>query len=83
MIKKLKLIPKFKDEERTFWATHDSTEYIDWKKTHKIESRRIAQLLADNLKRNLEEKYKPIPEKDCVHTKWCDCKNCKKCGGTT
>jgi len=29
-----KKIPAFKneDEEREFWATHDSTEYIDWKK---------------------------------------------------
>lgn len=28
----LKDIPTFKneDEERTFWASHDSTEYIDW-----------------------------------------------------
>ena len=27
-------IPKFKseDEEREFWATRDSTEYVDWKK---------------------------------------------------
>lgn len=32
--KKLKSIPTFKseDEEREFWATHDSTEYIDWSK---------------------------------------------------
>jgi len=32
MAKRLKDIPKFKseDEEREFWATHDSTEYIDW-----------------------------------------------------
>ncbi len=31
---KLKDIPKFKnaDEEREFWATHDSTEYLDWDK---------------------------------------------------
>lgn len=31
---KLKKIPKFKneDEEREFWATHDSTDYIDWSK---------------------------------------------------
>ena len=30
--KKLKAIPKFasEDAERDFWATHDSTEYIDW-----------------------------------------------------
>jgi len=29
-----KKIPKFnsEDEERDFWATHDSTEYVDWKK---------------------------------------------------
>lgn len=28
----LKPIPKFesKDEEREFWAMHDSTEYLDW-----------------------------------------------------
>ena len=34
----IKKIPKFKneDEERTFWATHDSTEYINWKKTKKV-----------------------------------------------
>lgn len=33
-MKKLKKIPKFKneDEEDEFWATHDSTEYIDWSK---------------------------------------------------
>jgi len=33
-----KKIPKFKseDEEREFWATHDSSEYIDWKKAKRI-----------------------------------------------
>jgi predicted DNA binding CopG/RHH family protein len=32
MANKLKDIPTFKseDEEREFWATHDSTDYIDW-----------------------------------------------------
>ena len=32
-----KRIPKFKDEdeEREFWATHDSTEYVDWRKAEK------------------------------------------------
>ena len=31
---KLKEIPKFKneEEEREFWATHDSTDYLDWEK---------------------------------------------------
>jgi predicted DNA binding CopG/RHH family protein len=34
MPKKLKKIPKFKneDEEAEFWNTHDSTEYLDWSK---------------------------------------------------
>ena len=32
MRKKLKKVPKFKneDDERNFWAEVDSTEYIDW-----------------------------------------------------
>ncbi len=32
-----KQIPKFKseDEEREFWATHDSTEFVDWRKLNK------------------------------------------------
>ena len=32
-----KQIPKFKseDEELEFWATHDSTEYVDWRKAKK------------------------------------------------
>lgn len=30
-------IPKFKneDEERGFWASHDSSDYVDWKKQKK------------------------------------------------
>lgn len=37
--KPLKPIPSFKteDEERDFWATHDSTEYIDWTETVKLD----------------------------------------------
>lgn len=33
-MKKLKPIPHFKSEveEREFWQTHDSTEYVDWSK---------------------------------------------------
>ncbi|MFA6519080.1 MAG: BrnA antitoxin family protein [Candidatus Shapirobacteria bacterium] len=34
---KIKPIPKFKTEaeERKFWASHDSTEYVDWSKAEK------------------------------------------------
>ena len=33
-----KTIPKFKNdsEERAFWANHDSTDYIDWRKGKKV-----------------------------------------------
>lgn len=38
-MKKLKPIPNFKneDQERKFWATHDSTEYVDWSKTVELD----------------------------------------------
>ena len=34
----MKAIPKFKTEaeERKFWETHDSTEYLDWTKAEKV-----------------------------------------------
>lgn len=33
-------IPKFKseEEERKFWVTHDSIEYVDWKKAKRVVS---------------------------------------------
>lgn len=36
--KKLKKIPQFKneDEERNFWATHDSSDYFDWSKARHV-----------------------------------------------
>jgi len=38
MKKKLKTIPKFKTEaeERVFWESHDSTEYIDWSQAKNV-----------------------------------------------
>ena len=34
----MKKIPQFKneDEERDFWQSHDSTEYVDWKKAERL-----------------------------------------------
>ena len=31
-------IPEFKneDEERAFWATHDSSQYVDWSKSRRV-----------------------------------------------
>lgn len=38
MSKKLKKIPHFSSEaeERHFWQTHDSTEYVDWSKAKRV-----------------------------------------------
>lgn len=38
MKKKLKPIPKFKneDDERDFWATADTSEYFDWSKAEEV-----------------------------------------------
>jgi predicted DNA binding CopG/RHH family protein len=35
---KKKRIPKFRneDEERKFWASHDSTDYIDWSEAREV-----------------------------------------------
>lgn len=37
-MKKLKKIPYFKTEaeERGFWQSHDSTEYVDWSKAKRV-----------------------------------------------
>ena len=38
MKKQLKPIPKFENEaqERAFWQTHDSTDYVDWTKAQRV-----------------------------------------------
>ena len=37
-MRKLKSVPNFKTEaeERKFWETHDSTDYIDWSKAERV-----------------------------------------------
>jgi len=34
----MKKIPKFRDEdqERDFWATHDSTDFLDWNRAERL-----------------------------------------------
>jgi predicted DNA binding CopG/RHH family protein len=38
MSKKLKPVPAFSSEadERLFWETHDSTDYVDWSKAERV-----------------------------------------------
>ncbi len=40
MDKKLKPIPYFEteDEERAWWGSHDSTDYVDWSKARRVQS---------------------------------------------
>ena len=51
-----KKIPKFKseDEERKFWSTTDSTEYIDWDKGQRV--------VLQNLKPSLKTISLRLPE---------------------
>jgi predicted DNA binding CopG/RHH family protein len=59
----LKPIPRFEteDEEREFWATHDSTEFVDWSRAKPVTfprlkpstrtiSLRLPEVLIENLK---------------------------------
>ncbi len=57
----LKKIPKFKNEdaERDFWATHDTTEYIDWSKAKKVRfkmmiDRKIGESCSNSLPQGLK-----------------------------
>lgn len=40
MRKQLKPVPVFKNEaqERKFWVTHDSADYLDWSKAERVRS---------------------------------------------
>lgn len=72
-MKKLKSIPRFKneDEEAEFWATHDTTEYINWSKaivnpsfpnlklSTKTITIRVPQSLLDSLKMIANKKDVP------------------------
>jgi predicted DNA binding CopG/RHH family protein len=67
-----KLIPEFKDEdeEREFWATHDSTDYIDWsqakraafpnlKPTTRAISLRLPESMLDELRQMANQRDVP------------------------
>lgn len=63
MIKKLKKIPIFKNEdaERGFWGKHDSIEYVDWSKAKYItfpnlkpSTQTISLRLPENMLQNLK-----------------------------
>jgi predicted DNA binding CopG/RHH family protein len=65
---KLKNIPKFKteDEEREFWSTHDSTEYIDYSKAKRTlfpNLKPTTKTISIRLPESLIEKLKVLANK--------------------
>ncbi len=71
-MKKLKKIPDFKteDEEREFWDTHDTTDYLDWsnavimnfpnlKPSASTISLRLTDILLDDIKREANKRDIP------------------------
>ncbi|MBN4075901.1 MAG: hypothetical protein COA71_00795 [SAR86 cluster bacterium] len=74
---KLKEIPKFKteDEERSFWETHDSTDYLDWSKAKAVRfpklkpstktiSLRLPESLLDSIK--IEANKRDMPYQSLI-----------------
>jgi len=74
---KLKNIPEFKteDEERSFWETHDSTEYLDWSKAKTVRfpnlkpstktiSLRLPESLLDSIK--IEANKRDMPYQSLI-----------------
>ncbi|OQA82538.1 MAG: hypothetical protein BWY29_00792 [Microgenomates group bacterium ADurb.Bin238] len=60
---KLRKIPDFRNEaeERKFWASHDSTEYVDWDKAEEVifpnlkpSTTKISLRLPDHLLRGIK-----------------------------
>ena len=67
-MKKLKKIPKFRneDEEFEFWSTHDSTEYINLSKARRLtfsNLRRTTKLIAVNMPISLIQHLKYLANK--------------------
>jgi predicted DNA binding CopG/RHH family protein len=65
---KLTNIPKFKteDEEREFWSTHDSTEYIDYSKAKRTlfpNLKPTTKTISIRLPESLIEKLKVLANK--------------------
>ena len=79
MAKKFKSIPKFRSEaeERAFWESHDSADYVDWAKarraqfpnlkpTTKAISLRLPVSLLDRIK--IEANKRDVPYQSLIKT---------------
>ena len=66
--KSLQPIPKFtsEDEEREFWATHDSADYVDWRRAKPATFARLkpsTQTISLRLPESLLENLKMLANK--------------------
>ncbi|MBI3776472.1 MAG: BrnA antitoxin family protein [Gammaproteobacteria bacterium] len=77
MKKKLKAIPQFASgkEEKKFWVTHDSTEYLDWSAAKRVRfpklkpstetiSLRLLQALLERIK--IEANKRDVPYQSLI-----------------
>jgi len=63
-----KALPKFKSEEqeREFWASHDSTEFVDWRKGKRVASPKLkpsSQTISLRLPKPMLERLKLLANK--------------------
>ncbi len=79
MRKKLKPVPRFKNEaeERAFWETHDTTDYLDWSLAQRVRfpnlkpstaaiSLRLPVSLLDRIK--IEANKRDVPYQSLIKT---------------
>lgn len=79
MVEKLKAIPKFRNEreERAFWESHDSADYVDWSKAQRARfpklkptttsiSLRLPISLLDRIK--IEANKRDVPYQSLIKT---------------
>ena len=64
----IRKIPKFRgeDQERNFWASHDSTDYIDWRRAERVKLpnlRPTTRTISIRLPESMIEKLKVLANK--------------------
>jgi predicted DNA binding CopG/RHH family protein len=66
--RRIRKIPKFKgeDQERNFWASHDSTDYVDWRRSERLKLpnlRPTTRTISIRLPESMIEKLKLLANK--------------------
>ena len=66
--RRIRKIPKFRgeDQERNFWASHDSTDYVDWRRSERVKLpnlRPTTRTISIRLPESMIEKLKVLANK--------------------